>query len=133
MHDHMSEHSHRHEDHVGHKVLSVNNVNVIQGDNGTSFFPPSGTAIAVCDVLLKFHQGTHSPDAFTNNVHELLFNQRCTARTAQVIEARYNAMIPLGRPGGFSPSECPGFGGGSSTSHRRCRRTRRRTPGRSAD
>lgn len=110
MHDHMSEHSHRHEDHVGHKVLSVNNVNVIQGDNGTSFFPPSGTVIAVCDVLLKFHQGTHSPDAFTNNVHELLFHQRCT-QNGQNIEVRYNAMIPLGRPGGFSPSECPGFGG----------------------
>ncbi|MGI5213767.1 hypothetical protein [Plantactinospora sp. CA-290183] len=110
--DNMAEHSHRHEDHVGHKVLTVNNVNVIQGDNGTSFFPPQGTTIAVCDVLLKFHQGTHSPDAFTNNVHELLFNQRCTASNGgQVTEARYNAMIPLGRAGGFSPSECPGFGG----------------------
>lgn len=109
--DHLAESSHRHEDHVGHKVLAVNNSNVIQGDNGTSFFPPQGTTIAVCDVLLKFHQGTHSPDAFSNNVHELLFNQRCTASNGgQVTEARYNAMIPLGRPGGFSPSECPGFG-----------------------
>ncbi|MEE6262926.1 cellulose-binding domain-containing protein [Plantactinospora sonchi] len=110
--DNMAEHSHRHEDHVGHKVLTVNNVNVIQGDNGTSFFPPQGTTIATCDTLLKFHQGTHSPDAFSNNVHELLFNQRCTASNGgQVTEARYNAMIPLGRAGGFSPSECPGFGG----------------------
>ncbi|AVT28490.1 hypothetical protein C6361_02100 [Plantactinospora sp. BC1] len=110
--DSMPEHSHRHEDHVGHKVLTVNNVNVIQGDNGTSFFPPQGTTIATCDTLLKFHQGTHSPDAFSNNVHELLFNQRCTASNGgQVTEARYNAMIPLGRAGGFSPSECPGFGG----------------------
>ncbi|MEO3821815.1 cellulose-binding domain-containing protein [Plantactinospora sp. B24E8] len=110
--DNMAEHSHRHEDHVGHKVLTVNNVNVIQGDNGTSFFPPQGTTIATCDTLLKFHQGTHSPDAFSNNVHELLFNQRCVASNGgQVTEARYNAMIPLGRAGGFSPSECPGFGG----------------------
>ncbi|MEE6307832.1 cellulose-binding domain-containing protein [Plantactinospora veratri] len=110
--DSMPEHSHRHEDHVGHKVLTVNNVNVIQGDNGTSFFPPQGTTIATCDTLLKFHQGTHSPDAFSNNIHELLFNQRCTASNGgQVTEARYNAMIPVGRPGGFSPSECPGFGG----------------------
>jgi hypothetical protein len=101
----------RHEDHVGHKVLSVNNVNVIQGDNG-SFFPPQGTTVATCDVLLKFHQGTHSPDAFTNNIHELLLNERCAASNGgQITEARYNAMIPLGRPGGFSPSECPGFGG----------------------
>jgi len=109
--DNMPDHSHRHEDHVGHKVLVVNNSNVIQGDNGTSFFPPQGPTIAVCDVLLKFHQGTHSPDAFTNNVHELLFNQRCVGSNGgPVTEARYNAMIPLGRPGGFSPSECPGFG-----------------------
>lgn len=108
---HMPENSHRHEDHVGHKVLSVNNVNVIQGDNGTSFFPPQGNTIAVCDVLLKFHQGTHSPDAFSNNVHELLFNQRCRQNGGQVVEVQYNAMIPLGRAGGFSPSECPGFGG----------------------
>ncbi|WP_405093779.1 cellulose-binding domain-containing protein [Micromonospora sp. NBC_01392] len=109
--DNMPEHSHRHEDHVGHKVLSVNNVNVIQGDNGTSFFPPQGATIATCDVLLKFHQGTHSPDAFTNNIHELLFNQRCARTNGQVTEARYSALIPLGRAGGFSPSECPGFGG----------------------
>ncbi|MFV2107660.1 cellulose-binding domain-containing protein [Micromonospora sp. LOL_015] len=109
--DNMPDHSHRHEDHVGHKVLVVNNSNVIQGDHGTSFFPPERPTIAVCDVLLKFHQGTHSPDAFTNNVHELLFNQRCVGSNGgPVTEARYNAMIPLGRPGGFSPSECPGFG-----------------------
>ncbi|WFE20057.1 cellulose-binding domain-containing protein [Solwaraspora sp. WMMD937] len=109
--DNMPDHSHRHEDHVGHKVLVVNNSNVIQGDNGTSFFPPQGPTVAVCDILLKFHQGTHSPDAFTNNVHELLFNQRCVGSNGgPVTEARYNAMIPLGRPGGFSPSECPGFG-----------------------
>lgn len=108
--ENMPEHSHRHEDHVGHKVLSVNNVNVIQGDNGTSFFPPQGATIATCDVLLKFHQGTHSPDAFTNNIHELLFNQRCARTSGQVTEVRYSALIPLGRAGGFSPSECPGFG-----------------------
>jgi hypothetical protein len=104
--------SQRHEDHVGHKVLAVNNSNVIQGDNGTSLFPPSGTTIATCDILLKFHQGTHSPDAFTNNIHELLFNQRCQATNGgAVIEARYSGLIAVGRPGGFSPSECPGFGG----------------------
>ncbi|WP_213452401.1 cellulose-binding domain-containing protein [Rhizomonospora bruguierae] len=99
----------RHEDHVGHKVLAVNRVNVIQGDNGTSFFPPSGTTVAVCDVLLKFHQGTHSADAFTNNVHELLYNNRCTHNdNGQVSEARFSAMIPLGRPGGFGNTDCPG-------------------------
>lgn len=106
-----AESSQRHEDHVGHKVLAVNNVNVIQGDQG-SFFPPSGTTVAVCDVLQKFHQGTHSPDAFTNNIHELINAQRCQLSSGgQVLEARFSALIPIGRPGGFSPSECPGFGG----------------------
>ncbi|GGP57578.1 hypothetical protein [Saccharothrix coeruleofusca] len=100
---------HRHEDHVGHKVLAVNNSNVIQGDNGFSFFPPNGPTIAVCDVLLKFHQGTHSPDAFTNNAHELVYNNRCTHNSnGQVSEARFTALIPSGRPGGFGSTDCPG-------------------------
>ncbi|WP_143671215.1 hypothetical protein [Streptomyces sp. Ru87] len=101
---------HRHEDHVGHKVLSVNNVQVREGDNGTSVFPPTtGNVIATCDVLLKFHQGTHSPDAFTNNVHELIYNNKCTAN-GQTFEARYTALVPLGRPGGFGATDCPGPG-----------------------
>jgi hypothetical protein len=32
---------------------------VIQGDNGSSLFPPQGTTIATCGILLKFHQDTH--------------------------------------------------------------------------
>ncbi|MGP4111850.1 hypothetical protein ACTWP5_13150 [Streptomyces sp. 4N509B] len=103
-----SESSHRHEDHVGHKVLAVNNQNVIQGDNGTSFFPPQGSTVATCDTLLKFHQGTHSTDAFTNNVHELIFHQRCGQNNGQTAEARFTGMIPNGRPGGFGATDCPG-------------------------
>ena len=99
----------RHEDHVGHKVLAVNASDVIQGDNGTSFFKPSGTVLATCDLLWKFHQGTHSTDAFTNNMHELAASTRCTYRSDNsVSEARYTAMIPIGRPGGFSATDCPG-------------------------
>lgn len=101
--------AHRHEDHVGHKVLAVNNSTVKQGDDGTSFFPPSGTTIAVCDVLLKFHQGTHSPDAFTNNAHELIYHNRCSHNDdGQISEARFTALIPNGRPGGFGATDCPG-------------------------
>ena len=101
--------AHRHEDHVGHKVLAVNNSNVIQGDNGTSFFPPQGNTIATCDILLKFHQGTHSPDAFTNNVHELIYRNRCSHNdNGQVSEAAFTALIPNGRPGGFGATDCPG-------------------------
>jgi len=102
-----SESSHRHEDHVGHKVLVVNNQNVIQGDNGTSFFPPSGSTIATCDTYLKFHQGTHSPDAFTNNLHELLLDLSCT-QNGQTQSVSYKALMPLGRPGGFNSTDCPG-------------------------
>ena len=30
-----------------------------------------------CDVLTKLHQGTHSKDAFTNNLHELVYHLSC--------------------------------------------------------
>lgn len=104
-----SESSHRHEDHVGHKVLAVNNVKVIEGDDGTSFYPPNGNTLATCDVLQKFHQGTHSPDAFTNNAHELVNDTKCTYHcNGQTIEARFSALIPIGRPGGFGSTDCPG-------------------------
>ena len=33
-----------------------------------------------CDFLMKVHQGTHSPDAFTNNLHELLYAAQCRDR-----------------------------------------------------
>jgi len=33
----------------------------------------AGSVLEVrCDVLTKLHQGTHSKDAFTNNLHELV-------------------------------------------------------------
>lgn len=106
--DSLAEHSHRHEDHVGHKIL-VQNTNVIQGDDGSSFFPPQGTTLANCDILLKIHQGTHSPDAFKNNIHELISNIRCTGG-GQTVQANVALMMPFGVAGGFNPSECPGFG-----------------------
>jgi len=34
-----------------------------------------------CDVLTKMHQGTHSPDAFTNNMHEVAYHVRCSDGT----------------------------------------------------
>ncbi|UZN01984.1 cellulose binding domain-containing protein [Cellulomonas sp. S1-8] len=105
---------HRHEDHVGHKVFAADDVAVIQGDTGTAVDAPAGTTIATCDVLLKFHQGTHSPDAFTNNLHELLFNADCTQGTT-TSQVRYSAMIALGRPGGFGSTDCPGPLGRSFT------------------
>ncbi|WP_169732008.1 cellulose-binding domain-containing protein [Glycomyces arizonensis] len=107
--DSLPDMSQRHEDHVGHKVL-VQNVDVIQGDDGSAFFPPQGTVLANCDILLKIHQGTHSPDAFKNNVHELISNIKCTAN-GRTVQADVAVLMPFGVAGGFSPSECPGFGG----------------------
>jgi hypothetical protein len=67
-------HSHRHEDHVGYKVEVANGAR----------FSPSSAALSkayivppVCDVLTTMHQGTHSPDAFTNNLHEQTTRVRC--------------------------------------------------------
>lgn len=66
----------RHEDHVGHKIEWEDDVEL--GFN-------SDVADALleirCDVLAKLHQGTHSKDAFTNNVHELVYHVRCSEGT----------------------------------------------------
>jgi hypothetical protein len=61
----------RHEDHVGHKI---------EWGREVRFNPSGGTggvAALTCNVLAKLHQGTHSPDAFTNNLHEIIYRIRC--------------------------------------------------------
>jgi hypothetical protein len=58
----------RHEDHVGHKIEWKNDVRV--------GLPGGGTG-PLCQILVKLHQGTHSPDAFTNNMHELFYYVSC--------------------------------------------------------
>jgi hypothetical protein len=62
---------HRNEDHAGNKVAVGNNVpygysGLDQEDNIT------------CNILSKFHQGTHSPDALTNNLHEQTEQLECS-------------------------------------------------------
>lgn len=59
----------RHEDHFGHKVLVANNWTMYNANNGSS--------TTTCDVLLKIHMGTHSPDALTNTAHEMLVAGQC--------------------------------------------------------
>ncbi|GAA1775538.1 hypothetical protein GCM10009681_53850 [Luedemannella helvata] len=90
----------RDEDHVGHKVSVGNNIAARDGD----------ATVKTCDVLMKFHQGTHSPDALTNNLHELLFHGRCAYRNnGAVIQAKFNVLLPLGHPGGFNVNQdCDG-------------------------
>src|SRR5690606_29609370 len=41
----------------------------------------SNVVSITCDVLAKLHQGTHSADAFTNNLHEVAYHIRCSDGT----------------------------------------------------
>jgi len=87
----------RHEDHFGHKVEWENDIRLDFG----------GAASAVlevrCDVLTKLHQGTHSKDAFTNNLHEIIYHLRCNDGTNMSIQI----MTAIGRAGEFVAS-CDG-------------------------
>ena len=79
----------RHEDHVGHKVAWANAVPVVDTfGNATSI---------TCDVLVKLHQGTHSKDAFTNNLHELVYAARCS----DGVFAYATFLTAIGTPGQF--------------------------------
>jgi hypothetical protein len=63
----------RSEDHVGYKVDVADDVPLLG---------PDGAARNVtCDHLTSVHQGSHSPDALSNNAHELVYATRCTDGT----------------------------------------------------
>jgi hypothetical protein len=80
----------RNEDHFGHKIEWENNVTFNLG-NGVG-----GSVLQVkCDVLTKLHQGTHSKDAFTNNLHELVYYLDCTDGT----RIGMTTMTAIGTPG----------------------------------
>jgi hypothetical protein len=115
----------RHEDHVGHKIEWENDVRL-------DFNGPTGAVLEVrCDVLAKLHQGTHSKDAFTNNLHELVYHIRCTDDTAMSV----TMMAAIGTPGEFvvscdrerhvrvgvaSPANSPNGGGKRAIPDRSC-------------
>ncbi len=85
----------RREDHFGHKFEWENDVPLRFGsDAADQLFDIR------CDVLIKMHQGTHSKDAFTNNVHELVYHIRCTDGT----ELHVTKMVAIGTPGEFVSS-----------------------------
>lgn len=86
--------AHRHEDHVGHKMEWENDVPMRVGDGGSAVLE------VTCDVLVKMHQGTHSPDAFGNNAHEISYHIRCTDGTG------FSATLlsPIGDAGSFVAS-----------------------------
>lgn len=100
-----SSHGMRHEDHVGHKFEWENNVerdwstNIGGGSGGQR--TPSGIT---CDLMMKIHQGTHSKDAFTNNLHELFQFAECSdgLRMANAI------MVAFAKPGEFNAGRVNG-------------------------
>jgi hypothetical protein len=88
----------RHEDHFGHKVEWQNDIAMHFGSEAAD------ALFAVrCDVLTKLHQGTHSKDAFTNNLHELAYHIRCSDGT----ELHITMLAAIGEPGQFVRS-CDG-------------------------
>jgi hypothetical protein len=85
----------RHEDHVGHKIEWQNDIEMrVNSDIASPLFSVR------CDVLVKLHQGTHSKDAFTNNVHELVYHIACNDGTS--IHA--TLLSAIGTPGEFTRS-----------------------------
>jgi hypothetical protein len=85
----------RHEDHVGHKVEWQNDMPMHFGSDAAD------ALFAIrCDALIKMHQGTHSKDAFTNNLHELVYHIRCTDGT----EMHITMFTAIGTPGEFERS-----------------------------
>jgi hypothetical protein len=83
----------RREDHFGHKIDWENNIEFVREDGVT------GAIFSVrCDVLAKLHQGTHSKDAFTNNLHEITYHLECTDGA----EMHITLMSAIGTPGGFT-------------------------------
>ena len=85
----------RHEDHFGHKIEWANNIQLHFGSAAADQL-----FSVTCDVLVKLHQGTHSKDAFTNNLHELAYHIRCTDGT----ELHVTELIAIGTPGQFDRS-----------------------------
>src|SRR6267143_751468 len=73
--------------------------------NAASFglWAPGALFAVRCDVLTKLHQGTHSKDAFTNNLHELVYHIRCSDGT----EMHITMLAAIGTPGQFTRS-CDG-------------------------
>ncbi|MGD9904507.1 MAG: hypothetical protein AB7U83_13670 [Vicinamibacterales bacterium] len=99
----------RHEDHVGHKIEWENDVAMFESTTagGANARPLQIT----CDFLMKIHQGTHSPDAFTNNLHELLYAVQCRDRADGTIGTKLISytVVQFGVPGTFSEGS-PGAG-----------------------
>jgi hypothetical protein len=108
----------RHEDHVGHKVVYVNgeadmigNSTHVMGNNTTGGINvPYGTSDnykptgVMCTHFHEFHQGTSSPDALRNNLHEVIFHSNCTSTASQYPNntVLLTGMMAFGNPGEYA-------------------------------
>lgn len=109
----------RHEDHVGHKVDFANGEGEIathQENNSTTNGVRVGTTGSNgtllnfkgirCYYLAKPHQGVSSPDAFTNNLHEVFYFASCWNENQSLSQHNQKismaVMMPFDRPGGFT-------------------------------
>ncbi len=109
----------RHEDHVGHKIEFANG----EGDigTGTDAFDSSktgGLVVAIngtngqkfadsgirCYHFQKVHQGVSTPDAFTNNLHEIIMHEKCTSTRSDFPASTtlLSGMLAFGAPGEFT-------------------------------
>ena len=115
----------RHEDHVGHKIEWENDVSLRVVDVAGE------SRLVRCDVLVKIHQGTHSRDAFTNNLHELAYHVSCDGG----FEVHATLLAAFGMPGEFvrscdqttviaagapTPANSPAAGGARLVPDERC-------------
>jgi hypothetical protein len=82
--------NHRHEDHVGHKVEVVNDLPL-----GVD---PALPATTFCNYVYKVHMGTHSADAFSQNLHEVFEFVECS----NGINLKMMILHPFGPPGEFN-------------------------------
>jgi HYR domain len=105
------QHVMRHEDHVGHKVDWADNESDIATDKHGSMTdgvhvqrnsPFLDTGVR-CGFLAKVHQGVSSADAFTNNLHEVMYFANCTHSNASLNQQiSIVKMMAFNRPGGFT-------------------------------
>lgn len=109
----------RHEDHVGHKIEYVNGELDTGGEDRFDNSTTGGIVIPLinpnpgekwlrsgvtCYMFHKIHQGVHSPDAFTNNLHEAILHSKCTSTRSDYpnSEALISGFIGFGNAGEFT-------------------------------
>jgi hypothetical protein len=105
----------RHEDHVGHKVdwvdgeadLASHQMNNSLTDGAWVGRLGNGRVQADtgvrCRFLAKVHQGVSTPDAFTNNLHEVMYFANCThSNPSNNQEISVTKMMAFNKPGGFT-------------------------------